>query len=104
MAPLWQLCERGDLEGVVEALAQVEEAVVEEALRKLTNVVVDIVIEDVEESHLLIVLSPRGLVPTPGYWRAPVKGHSFKQARTASSPIFGRQLFLLLPERATWRL
>ena len=49
MAPLWQLCERGDLEGVVEALAQVEEAVVEEALRKLTNVVVDIVVKDVEE-------------------------------------------------------
>ena len=104
MAPLWQLCERGDLEGVVEALAQVEEAVVEEALRKLTNVVVDIVIEDVEESHLLIVLSPRGLVPTPGYWRAPLKGHSFKQAVTSSSPIFGRQLFLLPPERDTWRL
>ena len=35
MAPLWQLCERGDLEGVVEALAQVVGAVVEEALRKL---------------------------------------------------------------------
>ena len=28
MAPLWQLCERGDLEGVVEALAQVEEPAV----------------------------------------------------------------------------
>ena len=29
MAPLWQLCERGDLEGVVEALAQVKEPAVE---------------------------------------------------------------------------
>ena len=48
MAPLWQLCERGDLEGVVEALAQVEEAVVEEALRKLTKVVVNVI----EESQL----------------------------------------------------
>ena len=35
MAPLWQLCERGDLEGVIEALAQVVGTVVEDALRKL---------------------------------------------------------------------
>ena len=40
----------------------------------------------------LIVLSSRGPVPTPDYWRAPLKSHSFKQAGTASSPIFGRRL------------
>ena len=39
MAPLWQLCERGDLEGVVEALAQVEEPAVE----VVVNVVVEVV-------------------------------------------------------------
>ena len=39
MAPLWQLCERGDLEGVVEALAQVEELAVE----VVVNVVVEVV-------------------------------------------------------------
>ena len=39
MAPLWQLCERGDLEGVVEALAQVEEPAVE----VVVNLVVEVV-------------------------------------------------------------
>ena len=39
MAPLWQLCERGDLEGVVEALAQVEEP----ALEVVVNDVVEVV-------------------------------------------------------------
>ena len=39
MAPLWQLCERGDLEGVVEALAQVEEPAVEVVVNDVVEVV-----------------------------------------------------------------
>ena len=39
MAPLWQLCERGDLEGVVEALAQVEEPAVEVVENDVVEVV-----------------------------------------------------------------
>ena len=50
---MWQLCERGDLEGVVEALAQVVGAVVKETLRKLHKFVVNVV---VEESHVRLVI------------------------------------------------
>ena len=39
MAPLWQLCERGDLEGVVEALTQVKEPAVEVVVNDVVEVV-----------------------------------------------------------------